>query len=104
MPETKVPKVDLLDINREPTDAELKALLEDMMVTVRAKKRAAGEAITPEVYDMILARAEKRAERLMGDTYMADMYAGIKDAAKKGAARAKEIRARSSPRQDDSEE
>ena len=65
-----VPKVDLLDINREPTDAELHALLTDMMETVNEEgKRAL-------------------------DAYMAELYKGIEEAAKEGVANAKKFRAR----------
>lgn len=34
---TTVQKVNLLDVNCEPTDAELAALMSDMMVNVRAE-------------------------------------------------------------------
>ena len=76
MPKTKVPKVDLLDINREPTDEELEALMQDMVDVANEKWRVA------------LA------------SYMDELFAGIDEAARVGVAKAKEMRQGSTPRRD----
>ncbi len=76
MPKTKVPKVDLLDINREPTDEELEALMQDMVDVANEKWRIALTA------------------------YMDELFAGIDEAAKAGVAKAREMRRNSTSRQD----
>lgn len=68
MPKTKVSKVDLLDINREPTDEELEALMQDMVDTANEKRRVVLSA------------------------YMADLFAGIEAAAKIGVAKARKMK------------
>lgn len=76
MPKTKVPKVDLLDIDREPTDEELEALTQDMVDTANEKWRVAL------------------------DTYMSDLFAGIDEAAKLGVAKAREMRSQTTAQRD----
>lgn len=67
MSQIKVPKVDLLDITREPTDDELEAL---MQATVES------------------ANEKWRTTR---DKYMGELFRRMKVAAKEGADWAKEI-------------
>ena len=76
MPKTKVPKVDLLDIDREPTDEELEALMQDMVDTANEKWRVALDA------------------------YMSDLFAGIDEAAKIGVAKARKMRSQSEDQRD----
>ena len=76
MPKTKVPKVDLLDIDREPTDEELEALMQDMVDTANEKWRVAL------------------------DTYMSDLFAGIEEAAKIGVAKARKMRSQTTAQRD----
>ena len=76
MPKTKVPKVDLFDIDREPTDEELEALMQDMVDTANEKWRVAL------------------------DTYMSDLFAGIDEAAKLGVARARKKRSQTTEQRD----
>lgn len=79
MPKTKVPKVDLLDINREPTDEELEALMQDMVDVANEKWR--------------LALA----------SYMDELFAGIDEAARLGVAKAREMRSRTTRQRDSTE-
>ena len=79
MTKTRVPKVNLLDINREPTDDELEALMQDMVDVANEKRR------------------------LALDTYMTDLFAGIDEAAKVGVAKAKARRSQSNDQRDLSE-
>lgn len=70
MTRRKVPRVDLLDINREPTDDELEALMQAMIESANQKWR------------------------LAKDRYMAELFEAMKGAAKEGAEWAKEIKSR----------
>ena len=79
MSKIKVPKVDLLDINREPTDDELEALMQDMVDVANEKRR------------------------LALDAYMADLFAGIDEAARIGVAKAKARRSQSNDQRDPAE-
>ena len=63
----KVPRVDLLDINREPTDDELEALMQAMVDSANEKWR------------------------VTKDKYMGELFEAMKVAAKEGAEWAKEI-------------
>ncbi len=74
MPKTKVPKVDLLDINREPTDEELESLMQDMVDVANEKSRIA------------LA------------SYIDELFAGIDEAVREGVAKGKTVRSRTSHR------
>lgn len=64
---TKVPRVDLLDINRELTDDELEALMQ------------------------AIVESENEKWRLTKDKYMAELFEAMKVASKEGAEWAKEI-------------
>ena len=72
MSKIKIPKVDLLDINREPTDEELEALMQDMVDVANEKWRVALNA------------------------YTSNLFEGIEEAAKIGIAKAKARQSRSS--------
>ena len=54
----KVPKVDLLEIKREPTDDELEALMQDMVDVANEKWRVALNAYTSNLFDGIEEAAE----------------------------------------------
>lgn len=79
MPKINVPKVDLLDITREPTDDELEAVMQDMVDVANEKRRIALDA------------------------YMADLFAGIDEAARIGIAKAKARRSEPNDRYDPTE-
>ena len=66
--ETKIPKVDLLDIEREPTDQELEAIMQAMTESATIKWESAWSK------------------------YTTDLVAGIKEAARIGARSAKILR------------
>lgn len=68
MSDTKVPKVDLLDIEREPTDQELEAIMQDMVESATTKWESAWSE------------------------YQRDLFEGIKEAAKIGADTAETLR------------
>ena len=71
-----VSKVDLLDINREPTDAEMEAIMQDMVNHANAKWKRALNA------------------------YMTDLFEGIEVAARKGAEKARLLQPYLSPTRD----
>ena len=64
----KVPKVDLLDINREPTDEELEALMQAMIDTVNERRESTRSA------------------------FMSKLFADIEEASKVGQERARALR------------
>lgn len=66
--DTKIPKVDLLDIEREPTDQELEAIMQAMTESATTKWEAAWSK------------------------YQRELAAGIREAAKVGARSAKALR------------
>ena len=62
MTETNVPKVDLLDINHDPTDVEMTTLMQDMVNTANAKWEKAQEAYTADLCAAIDEAAREGAE------------------------------------------
>ena len=63
MSRTQVPKVDLLDIDREPTDEELEALMQDMIDHVRERGQMAHDAYMAEMYANIARASKTRPNR-----------------------------------------
>lgn len=63
--QTKVPRVDLLDITREPTDEELEALMRAMVESANEKWRKTRDRYMEELFRQMRVAAKEGADWAM---------------------------------------